>query len=241
MKKVLFNYHQERILAATPEEAIAWINGLSNDFGALLCNPNTEKKIRTLFDEGTTADDNFRFCREGQPLAWGRFELAPKNIGTGRIYAYPPLGETLEAHQAAYEEQRQTKEDAERQAEAERQARREREDKERREVLATPMCGWYGVAVTFSRAKFGNDGIYYVDAEFYAEMIASSGADAYRKTVAHLEASPDVLPDSYYPSLTSDRVNIQFLGVKVDGGYSVERWQQAVASGEIDPTADPNP
>jgi hypothetical protein len=201
MKKYVFCYFDKKALCNSPEEAIAFINGLIFKNWAkdrpLSVNKNCERKIRALFDGLDTGD---------------LYGLATTGCGVTRINFYPALADSLEEHTRIVERKKEAERAERIKQNAERLNRRKLE-------LNSIRKGWYTVSLNFDRAKFGERGIYYVDSNFSGKIIADSGIDAYNKTVDHLENSVDVLPDSLFPYAISDRFWFEFLGMKTDDGY----------------------
>lgn len=178
--KAIISYFDRQELVSSAQEATDFINSLTfrnSGKGAISANDFTVKRLNQIFND----------CQWEGNLIKGfnaifSNEIATTGCSTTRIYLYRPLGDTLEEHMSAY----QAKIDAERR---ERLAEAQRRKERRLNELNEERDGWYYVVLndikvigTFNR---GNDHPIYKD--FSGKVIAKSGADAYRKAVAHLE------------------------------------------------------
>lgn len=224
-------YVSYKAIAHTADEAIAVINtwktyGRKTTGDCLVVNERTAEKIRTLFRDGL---GNYP---SGQPRACETMRTT--GCGAWDITFYPPLADTLEEHERIYNEQREAaRQERMRQAEAYRQKRLAELNEQRR--------GWYHVSLGLRLMVFaqrGND--YFADTTFEGNTIADSGMDAYNKIVKHVQDNPGELTHRgnmatlhAWGEPDSSDFTFQFLGVKTDDGYSVEKWQEWRDKGEI--------
>lgn len=214
-----------KTVAHTADEAIATINtwrtyGRKNSCEYIEVNERTEKKIRRLFSEG---------------LGTRRWEeMRTTGCGAWSIVFMPALADTLEEHLRINHEQREAaRKERMRQAEAYKQKRLGELYERRR--------GWYHVSLGLRLMVFaqrGND--YFADTTFEGDIIADSGMDAYQKAVKHVQDNPGELTHRgnmatlhAWGEPDSSDYSFQFLGVKTDDGYSVEKWQEWRDKGEI--------
>ena len=228
-------YVPYKAIAHTADEAIAVINTW-NTYGkpdSLAANPEwlhikvnatTEQKIRTLFRDGLGSYPS------GQPRTCETMRTT--GCGCWDISFYLALADTLEEHDRIYNEQREAaKRERMRQAEAAKQRRLAELYKQKR--------GWYHVELDLRLSVFnerGND--YRTDMTFSGNVIADSGMDAYDKAVKDIKndtfthrGNMAILESWADPE--SHGYSFQFLGVKTDDGYSVEKWEEWHKNGEI--------
>lgn len=206
MRKV-FVHFKNQALCTSAQDAICFINSLNG----ISCNPYTERLIVDLFDG--KKDYN------GGEIS----ELATTGCRNSRIKIYDALGETIEDHIANYEDK----------CNELRQARlkKSKEAMEQRlSELSDQKKGWYYVSVENVRVDgfrtAGNDRPKFKN--FSVELLAESGADAYKKVSEHLsDTFPTELTTSdftyaahFLPGSTSPDFYFEFLGVKTDDGYS---------------------
>jgi len=227
-------YVPYKAIAHTADEAIAVINtwksyGRKNSTSPLdriVVNAMTKLKIQGLFRNGLGK------YLSGQP----RTCEAMRTTGCGAwdISFYPALADTLEEHERIYNEQREA-------AKAERKRLAEAAIQRRLEELNEQKRGWYHAELTVRAMVFarkGND--YITDLTFSGNVIADSGADAYDKALNHVMEHPEELTHRgnmaslhAWPDMVSRDYSFTFLGVKTDDGYSVEKWEEWKAKGEI--------
>lgn len=224
-------YVPYKAMAHTADEAIAVINtwktyGRQTTGGNLVVNEQTAEKIRDLFRNG------FGTYPSGEPRTYAGFRTT--GCGAWEIGFHPALAETLEEHERIYKEQREVaKAERMRQAEAAKQRRLSELNEQRR--------GWYHVELNVRVMVFaqrGND--YFADETFSGNIIADSGMNAYQKAVKHVQDHPEELTHrgnmatlhSWGEPISSD-YSFQFLGVKTDEGYSVEKWEEWKKNAEI--------
>lgn len=224
-------YVPYKAIAHTADEAIAVINtwktyGRETTGDNLVVNERTAEKIRALFRDGLGSYPS------GQPRTCETMRTT--GCGAWDISFYPALADTLEEHERIYSEQREAaKAERMRQAEAYRQKRLAELNEQRR--------GWYHVELNLRLMVFaqrGND--YFADTTFEGDIIADSGMDAYQKAVKHVQDNPGELTHRgnmatlhAWGEPDSSDFSFQFLGVKTDDGYSVEKWQEWRDKGEI--------
>lgn len=224
-------YVPYKAIAHTADEAIAVINtwktyGRKTTGDNLVVNERTAEKIRALFRDGLGSYPS------GQPCTCET--MRTMGCGAWDISFYPALADTLEEHERIYSEQREAaKAERMRQAEAYRQKRLAELNEQRR--------GWYHVELNLRLMVFaqrGND--YFADTTFEGDIIADSGMDAYQKAVKHVQDNPGELTHRgnmatlhAWGEPDSSDFSFQFLGVKTDDGYSVEKWQEWRDKGEI--------
>lgn len=227
-----------KAVAKTADEAIAVINtwktygkNSTEPFEQITVNAQTEKKIREYFASGLN-------------VTWDGYKtdhLSVRTTGCGcwDIIIRPALADTLEEHERIYNEQREAaRKERMRQAEAAKQKRLTELNEQKR--------GWYHVSLDLRLsvyAQHGND--YFEDATFEGNMLAASGADAYDKTVKYVKAHPEELETARmkrrgdcgvlqsWSDMTSHDFDFQFLGVKTDDGYSIDKWNEWREKGEI--------
>lgn len=222
-------YVPYKAIAHTADEAIAVINtwktyGRKTTGDCLVVNERTAEKIRALFRDGLGSYPS------GQPRTCETMRTT--GCGAWDISFYPALADTLEEHERIYNEQREAaKQERMRQAEAARQRRLAELNEQKR--------GWYHVELDLRLSVFNNHGNdYRTDMTFSGNVIADSGMDAYDKAVK------DVKNDTFthrgnmailesWADPESHGYSFQFLGVKTDEGYSVEKWEEWKKNGEI--------
>ena len=225
-------YVPYKAIAHTADEAIAVINtwqtyGGRRDYASpIMVNATTEQKIRTLFCDGLGSypSGQSRTCETMRTTGCGCWDIS----------FYPALADTLEEHERIYNEQREA-------AKAERKRLAEAAIQRRLEELNEQKRGWYHTELTVRAmvcARKGND--YMTDLTFSGNVIADSGADAYDKALNHVMEHPEELTHRgnmaslhAWPDMVSRDYSFTFLGVKTDDGYSVEKWEEWKAKGEI--------
>lgn len=219
-------------IAHTADEAIAVINtwksyGRKNSTDPadrIVVNEVTEKKIRNLFRDG------FGTYPSGEPRTY--MGVRTTGCGAWEIGFCPALADTVEEHNRIYNELKEMGEQKRKEARKEYEQRRLAELNEQRR-------GWYRVEIRYTIAILTN--FSFADRTFIGDIIADSGADAYRKAVKYLESCPPEVVNFHretatlhaYVEMTSDDFSFTFLGVKTDDGYSVEKWNEWKAKGEI--------
>lgn len=218
-------------MAHSAEEAIAVINtwhpyGRKNSTECITVNERTAEKIHDLFRNG------FGTYPSGEPRTY--LGLRTTGCGAWEIGFHPALADTLEEHERIYNEQREA-------AKAERMRQAEAARQRRTAELSEPRRGWYHVELDLELMVFairGND--YIAHTTFEGDIIADSGMDAYGKAVKHVQDNPGELTHRGNMAVLhawgepdSSDYSFQFLGVKTDYGYSVEKWQEWHEKGEI--------
>ena len=226
------SYVPYQAIAHTADEAIAVINtwksyGRKNSTDPadrIEVNAVTEKKIRNLFRDG------FGTYPSGEPRTY----MGARTTGCGawEIGFCPALADTLEEHNRIANELKEMQEQKRKEARKEYEQHRLVELNEQRR-------GWYHVEIDYTISL-------YIDCRwrhrtFCGDIIADSGADAYRKAVKYLEGNPPEVRNYYgqlamffdVVEMTSSDFSFTFLGVKTDDGYSVELWNEWKAKGEI--------
>lgn len=223
-------YVPYKAIAHTADEAIAVINtwqsyGGRRDYASpIMVNATTEQKIRTLFRDGLGSYPS------GQPRTCETMRTT--GCGAWDISFYPALADTLEEHERIYNEQRMV-------ARGMRMAQAKAVKELRLKKLNEQKRGWYHVELELRLSVFNNHGNdYRADMTFSGNVIADSGMDAYDKAVK------DVKNDTFthrgnmailesWADPESHGYSFQFLGVKTDEGYSVEKWEEWKKNGEI--------
>ncbi len=226
-------YVPYKAIAHTADEAIAVINtwqtyGGRHDYASpIMVNATTEQKIRTLFRDGLGSYPS------GQPRTCETMRTT--GCGCWDISFYPALADTLEEHERIYNEQRMV-------ARGMRMAQAKAVKELRLKKLNEQKRGWYHVELDLKLYVFANRGNdYFADTTFTGNIIADSGADAYDKAVAHIQGAPSEVVSYHgnvsslhgWAEMTSSGYSFTFLGVKTDEGYSVEKWEEWKAKGEI--------
>ncbi|MCR5066182.1 MAG: hypothetical protein K6A67_10530 [Bacteroidales bacterium] len=211
----------------TADEAIVVINtwhtyGHHDEF--IVVNDTAEKKIRELFSNG------FVKTYEGNKST--AVTLRTTGCGCWDIVIRPALADTLEEHNRIYNEQREAaKQERMRQAEVAKQRRLVELNEQKR--------GWYHVELELRLSVFNNHGNdYRTDMTFSGNVIADSGMDAYDKAVKSIHNEGfthrgNIAMLESWAESTSNGYEFLFLGVKTDDGYSVEKWEEWKAKGEI--------
>lgn len=225
-------YTPYKAIAKTADEAIAVINtwqtyGGKRDYASpIMVNATTEQKIRDLFRDG------FDTYPSGQPRTY--VGLRTTGCGAWEIGFHPALADTLEEHERIYNERREA-------AKAERKRLAEAAIQGRLAELNEQRKGWYHAELTIRAMVFaqkGND--YMTDLTFSGNVIADSGADAYDKALRHVQEHPEELTHRgnmatlhAWPDMTSHDYSFNFLGVKTDEGFSIDKWNEWKEKGEI--------
>lgn len=211
----------------TADEAIAVINtwhtyGHHDEF--IVVNDTSEKKIRELFSNG------FVKTYEGNKST--AITLRTTGCGCWDIVIRPAFADTLEEHNRIYNEQRESaKQERIRLAEIAKQRRLGELNEQKR--------GWYHVELELRLSVFNNHGNdYRTDMTFSGNVIADSGMDAYDKAVKSIHNEGfthrgNIAMLESWAESTSNGYEFLFLGVKTDDGYSVEKWEEWKAKGEI--------
>lgn len=223
-------YVPYKAIAHTADEAIAVINtwqtyGGRRDYASpIMVNATTEKKIRTLFRDGLGSYPS------GQPRTCETMRTT--GCGCWDISFYLALADTLEEHERIYNEIRErNKQERMRQEEAAKQRRLAELNEQKR--------GWYHVELELRLSVFNNHGNdYRTDMTFSRNVIADSGIDAYDKAVKSIHNEGfthrgNIAMLESWAESTSNGYEFLFLGVKTDDGYSVEKWEEWKAKGEI--------
>ena len=159
------------------------------------------------------------FSYENVPLKRWR----TKNCGCKDIVFYEALADTLEEHQRIYKDRCEREK-------AERIARAEEYQHKLYTWANEPRRGWYGCRIEvnalnqYMKPRF---------LEFTGEVLADSIMDAYNKACAQMPdfcASKELVFSGMDPL---DYNNVYFLGMKMDGGFSVDAWEEAKSTGKI--------
>jgi len=211
----------------TADEAIEVINtwhtyGHHDEF--IVVNAVAEKKIRELFTNG------FVKTYEGGKSNYAN--LRTTGCGCWDIIIRPALADTLEEHNRIYNEQREV-------AKAMRMAQAAAVKELRLKELNDQKRGWYHVELELRLSVFNNHGNdYRTDKTFSGNVIANSGMDAYYKAVKEIKNEGfthrgNIAMLESWAEPTSNGYEFLFLGVKTDDGYSVEKWEEWKAKGEI--------
>jgi hypothetical protein len=211
----------------TADEAIEVINtwhtyGHHDEF--IVVNAVAEKKIRELFTNG------FVKTYEGGKSNYAN--LRTTGCGCWDIIIRPALADTLEEHNRIYNEQREV-------AKAMRMAQAAAVKELRLKELNDQKRGWYHVELELRLSVFNNHGNdYRTDKTFSGNVIANSGMDAYDKAVKEIKNEGfthrgNIAMLESWAESTSNGYEFLFLGVKTDDGYSVEKWEEWKAKGEI--------
>lgn len=223
------SYVPYQAIAHTADEAIAVINtwksyGRKNSTDCIVVNEVTEKKIRNLFRDGFGT----------YPSGESRTYMGVRTTGCGawEIGFCPALADTVEEHNRIANELKEMQEQKRKEARKEYEQHRLAELNEQRR-------GWYRVEIDYTISVFTNGR--FAHRIFRGDIIADSGADAYRKAVKYLEGNPPEVVNYHgdlaalfdVAEMTSNDFSFTFLGVKTDDGYSVELWNEWKAKGEI--------
>lgn len=216
-------YVPYKAIAHTVEEAIAVINSWKT-YGrktadCIVVNAMTAEKIRALFRDG------FGTYPSGEPRTY--VGLRTTGCGAWDIGFHPALADSIEEHERIYGEQRErAKQDRMRAAEAARQRRMAE--------LMEVKKGWYHVELDLELSVFatrGND--YIAHTTWEGDTVADSGMDAYQKAVKYVHDHPEELEHrgnmavlQFCAEPDGSGYDFTFLGMKVDGGYSVEAWEE---------------
>lgn len=225
-------YFPYKAIAHSADEAIAVINTWKS-YGRkysvspvdnIRVNVVSEKKIRALFKDG------FGQYLTGEPKSY--MGIRTTGCGAWEIGFHHALADSVEEHERIINELRET------QDKVRKEAMRKTEERRRAE-LNVQRRGWYHVELTFTAYVFsrhGND--YFADLTSSGDIIAENGAEAYRKMVNEITTKPltyhgQMAMVHAIPEALSDDFSYTFLGVKTDDGYSVEKWEEWKAKGEI--------
>ena len=225
-------YFPYKAIAHSADEAIAVINTWKS-YGRkysvspadnIRVNAVSEKKIRALFKDG------FGQYLTGEPKSY--MGIRTTGCGAWEIGFHHALADSVEEHERIINELNEIQEQKRKDARKEYEQRRLAE-------LNVQRRGWYHVELIYTGYVFahkGNDRI--KDFTFSGDVIADSGADAYSKVVKELHTDGltyhgDLVIVEGIPDETSDDFTFAFLGVKTDDGYSVEKWEEWKAKGEI--------
>ena len=220
-------YVPYKAIAHSAEEAIAVINTWK-PYGSKTCsdcitvNAYTEKGIRAMFRDG------FGTYPSGEPRTYAGFRTT--GCGAWEIGFHPALADTIEEHERIYNEQRER-------AKAERLRKAEEAKQRRMTELMEPRKGWYHVELELELMVFAttcND--YVTHSTFSGNVIADSGMDAWQKAVKYVKDHPAELTHrgnmavlQFYAQPDGGNglsYDCTFLGAKVDGGYSIEKWEE---------------
>lgn len=241
--KILFVYFSKKQMCETAEQAIEFINGLKyrnlSTQPNLVVNDHTRELLQQAFASQWQTNEHGRdyMCIGDGPMkqVFGCLEVKTTGCRETCIYGYKPLADTVEEHDRIVKE----RDEAAFKAQHEK---REAAVHKRLVELYEQRKGWYRVQLDIELMVFnkhGND--YIADTTFEGDVIASSGADAYNKAVKHLCDSPEEVVNyrgnssslQSWVNMTSYGYEFQFLGVKTDEGYSVEKWEELKKNGDI--------
>ena len=227
-------YVPYRAIAHTAEEAIAVINtwktyGRKTSADCIVVNATTEEKIRELFRDG------FGAYPSGEHRTYAGFRTT--GCGAWEIGFHPALADTIEEHERIYNERRER-------AKAERLRLAEEAKQRRMAELMEPRKGWWHVELELELMVFATEGNDYVThSTWEGNTVADSGMDAYQKAVKYVQDHPEELTHrdnmallQFYAQPDGSNglsYDCTFLGAKVDGGYSVETWEEWHRNGDI--------
>lgn len=227
-------YVPYRAIVHTAEEAIAVINtwktyGRKTSTDCIVVNATTAEKIRDLFRDG------FGSYPSGEPRTYAGFRTT--GCGAWEIGFHPALADTIEEHERIYNERRER-------AKAERLRLAEEAKQRRMAELMKPRKGWYHVELELELMVFATEGNDYVThSTWEGDTVADSGMDAYQKAVKYVQDHPEELTHrgnmavlQFYAQPDGGNglsYDCTFLGAKVDGGYSIEKWEEWHRNGEI--------
>lgn len=227
-------YIPYKAIAHTVEEAIEVINtwktyGRKTSTECIVVNERAAEKIRGLFRDG------FGTYPSGELRTYAGFRTT--GCGAWEIGFHPALADTIEEHERIYNEQRER-------AKAERLRKAEEAKQRRMAELMEPRKGWYHVELELELMVFataGND--YVTHSTWKGNTVADSGMDAYQKAVKYVKDHPEELTHrgnmavlQFYAQPDGGNglsYDCTFLGAKVDGGYSIEKWEEWHRNGEI--------
>lgn len=226
------SYTPYQAIAHSASQAIAIINtwktyGRKNSTDPadrIEVNEVVKKKIQALFRDG------FGTYPSGEPRTY--MGVRTKGCGAWEIGFCSALADTVEEHNRIGKEIYKMQEQKHKEARKEYEQRRLAELNEQRR-------GWYRVEIRFTIGIIAN--FKFAERTLSGYFLADSGADAYRKVVKYLESCPPEVVNFHgeatvlhaYAEMTSDDFSFTFLGVKTDDGYSVEKWNEWKAKGEI--------
>lgn len=209
MKKVLV-FFKHTALCASVGDAVNFINNINQ----LTCNETTLKNLQRIFNGEDIRPYKTPYCKT---------ELATTGCGNSRIYVYDSLGNTIEEHNAIYEQRLEDEKKA-------RIAESEQAKQRRLNELNEEKEGWYAVKLheieIHGFRTRGNDRPIFKN--FSVKTIAKSGADAYRKVAKHLDETlmEDVTNHNFtysghfLPSMLGSNYSFTYLGYITDDGFS---------------------
>ena len=246
--KILFVYFSKKQMCETADQAIEFINGLKyrnqENQPNLVVNDHTRELLQQAFRQEWQTNEHGRdyiwlggkdYAGIPSKQVFGYLEIATTGCGNTRIYGYKPLADTVEEHDRIVKERDEA-------AAKVQQEKREAAVQKRLGELYEQRKGWYRVQLDIKLMVFNNHGNDYIaDTTFEGDIIATCGADAYNKAVKHLCDGPEEVITYHgnisalqsWSDMTSYGYEFLFLGVKTDDGYSVEKWEEAKANGEI--------
>lgn len=228
--KILFVYFKEKRICQTAEEAIDFINSLyyrnNPRCNKLVVNDSVKRILQSIY-ENTWDTSSFEtpciVVKLDTPYMSGvkkysnGFHIRTTNCGNTFIEGCYPLGETVEEHDAEVERIRAEKAEQSRKQYEECLTKRHAELSEKRE-------GWYSVSFTYERARMRD--LRMVETTFSGKCIASSGMEAYSKTIKEIEKDGVASFNAVYPLPTSANFSFLFLGVKTDDGYTFKELEE---------------
>lgn len=192
--KYIFVYFDSQALCESTQQAADFINSLTfhNDGrAALVANQATIHALDCVFSRP-------------EPFSG---KIAAKGCGNTRIQYFPAMGDTLEAHQAAYAafcaEQK-----------AKRIAESKAEKQARIAALETINPGRYAVVLDFTWIDHIGDFAPQIKKDFIQETFdAESGIDAYSKACDYVRCLPGITDPEFRPAFSKD-FSFEFLNKK---------------------------
>jgi len=228
--KILFAYFKEKRICQTAEEAIEFINSLhlrnNPNCNKLVVNDNVKRILQSLYEnEWDTSGPGFPYIKVELATSYlynckkysDGFQIRTTGCSNTSIYGYYPLGETVEEHDTEVERIRSEK--------AEHARKRHEEELTRRYTeLSEERKGWYSVSLTYERMRMRD--MRQVETTFSGKCIASSGMEAYHKTIEELRKYGEASLGANFPEPTSHYYRFLFLGVKTDDGYTYKELEE---------------
>ena len=224
-------YTPYKAIAKTADEAIAVINtwkpyGRKTSTDCITVNEKTAEKIRELFRDGLGT------YYDGKPRTW--LPMRTTGCGAWSIVFEPALADTLEEHNRIEKERKAVEAE-------EHKKQHEHYVQKRLGELNEQRRGWYHVSLEIRLYVFTSRGNDYIrDTDYNCDLISDSGMNAYDKTVKWVREHPEELVvNGNIAALQScceptDRgFDFEFLGVKTDEGYSIDKWNEWHEKGEI--------
>jgi hypothetical protein len=211
MKK-FFKFYNKKVILNSVEEAENWINNLHDHDNEnernIVVNNNMHCHLINIF-----ADEN-----EGMKMQ--TTGCSPNSF----IYCYPALADRTEEHEKlwfAREAERKMKKKAEFEK---RQVERKSAFAEREKELKSMPKGWYEVVISYLYSSHVTLRMHKDTKSF--EGIAENGWEAYHKVLDQLKKKYNGFLHDWDDIL---EVDISFLGMRTDEGFSVKAWSEAKA------------